>query len=209
LQLAPTFFTAGIYILLGRFIQIFGRESSSLSPKAYLWIFCTCDIVSLVVQAVGGGLASSAFAKEGGDTTPGTNIMVAGVIFQLASITVFVLCAANFLRRVKKVGVLRTASFSFVALMLAMIVSVLCIYVRSIYRTIELLQGWRGYLITHELYFIVLDGVMMVVAVAVFNIVNPGWLLDSVNGATLPESRSAAELTERKPEYEEETSQWI
>lgn len=158
---------------------------------------------------MGGGLASSAFAKEGGDTTPGTNTMVAGVIFQLVSITVFFLCAANFLRRVKKMGVLRTASLSFVALMGAMVLSVLCIYVRSIYRTIELLQGWRGYLITHELYFIVLDGVMMVVAGAIFNIVNPGWLLDSVKGATLPESRSATELVEFKPDYEMERLQWI
>ncbi|CAI7583654.1 unnamed protein product [Penicillium bialowiezense] len=211
LIIAPTFFTAGIYILLGRFIQIFGRESSILSPKAYLWIFCTCDIVSLVVQALGGGLASAAFAKEGGDTTPGSNTMVGGVLFQLASITVFVICAGDFLRRVKKMGVLRTASVSFILLMIAMVISVLCIYVRSIYRTIELLQGWRGYLITHELYFIVLDGAMMVAASAVFNLVNPGWLLDSVKGATLPESRSATELTEPKPEpeYYRESSQWI
>jgi hypothetical protein len=135
--------------------------------------------------------------------------MVAGVIFQLASITVFVFCATKFLRRVKKMGVLQTASLSFITLMGAMVVSVLCIYVRSIYRTIELLQGWRGYLITHELYFTVLDGVMMVVAGAVFNIFNPGWLLDSVKGATLPKSRSATELTESKPEYEMERSQWI
>jgi hypothetical protein len=54
---------------------------------------------------------------------------------------------------------------------------VLCIYVRSIYRTIELLQGWKGYLITHEEYFVALDGAMMVAAVVVFNVVHPGWLL--------------------------------
>ncbi|CAG8156763.1 unnamed protein product [Penicillium olsonii] len=209
LIIAPTFFTAGIYILLGRFISIFGRQSSVLSPKAYLWIFCTCDIISLVVQAVGGGLASSAFAREGGNTDPGSNTMVGGVIFQLASITVFVICAADFLRRVSKMGVLRTASVSFILLMLAMVISVLCIYVRSIYRTIELLQGWRGYLITHELYFIVLDGAMMVVASAIFNVVSPAFLLDSVKVATLQDDRSATELTEPKPEYERESSSWI
>lgn len=152
-------------------------------------------------------MASSAFAKQGGDTAPGSNTMVAGVIFQLVSITVFVVCAVDFLRRVKKMGVLRTASLSFILLMAAMVISVLCIYVRSIYRTIELLQGWRGYLITHELYFIVLDGVMMIVACAVFNLLNPGWLLRSVKGATLSESRSAVQSTEFKPENDRERSQ--
>lgn len=58
-----------------------------------------------------------------------------------------------------------------------MVLSVLCVYVRSIYRTVELLQGWKGFLITRERYFVALDGAMMVVAVAVFNVLHPGWLL--------------------------------
>jgi hypothetical protein len=81
-------------------------------------------------------------------------------------------------------------------LMGAMVLSVVCIYIRSIYRTVELAQGWSGYLITHESYFIGLDGVMMVIAVGNFNVFNPGWLLSSVGGAGLPVSRST---TEAKP----------
>ncbi|KAJ6182599.1 hypothetical protein N7485_001241 [Penicillium canescens] len=194
LIIGPTFFTAGIYILLGRFIQIFGRESSFLSPKQYLWIFCTCDVISLVVQAAGGGLASSESDKIGGDTAPGTNTMVAGIVFQLISITIFVGCAGDFLRRIIRLGYLSSASGSFMMLMGAMVLSVVCIYIRSIYRTVELAQGWSGYLITHESYFIGLDGVMMVIAVGIFNVFNPGWLLSSVGGAGLPVSRSTAEV---------------
>jgi hypothetical protein len=57
----------------------------------------------------------------------------------------------------------------------AMVLSVVLIVTRSIYRTIELLQGWSGYLITTQRYFIALDGAMMVGAVGVFNIARPGW----------------------------------
>jgi hypothetical protein len=60
-------------------------------------------------------------------------------------------------------------------LLIAMIFSIVLIYIRSIYRTIELLQGWTGYLITHQAYFIALDGSMMVPAVAIFNIIHPAW----------------------------------
>lgn len=103
--------------------------------------------------------------------------MVAGIVFQLFSITVFVVCAADFIRRTMRRRLLQQLTGSVIPLLGAMVLSVLCIYVRSIYRTIELLQGWKGFLITHEKYFIALDGAMMVVAVAVFNLLHPGWLL--------------------------------
>lgn len=163
-------------MLLGSFIRIFGRKSSILSPAMYLWIFCTCDVLSLVIQAIGGGMASSE-SDQNEDTKPGTDIMVAGIIFQLASITVFVVFASDFIRRVLQQHSLSSMNGTIVPLMGAMIFSILCIYIRSIYRTIELLQGWSGYLITHERYFIALDGAMMAPAVAIFNFVHPGWFM--------------------------------
>ncbi|KAL3470840.1 RTA1 like protein-domain-containing protein [Aspergillus californicus] len=177
LIIAPTFYTAGVYILLGRLIVLLGRDSSVLSPKVYLWIFVTCDVISLVVQAVGGAMASTESNKENGNTAVGTNIMVAGIIFQMASITVFVLCATDFVRRTLRKRLLQSMKGTLVPILAAMIFSVVCIYIRSIYRTIELLQGWDGYLITTERYFIALDGAMMVLAVTIFNIFHPGWLL--------------------------------
>ncbi|CRL17754.1 RTA1 like protein [Penicillium camemberti] len=179
LIIAPTFFTAGIYILLGRFIQLLGPESSFIKPSLYLWIFCTCDIISLVVQAVGGGMASGEADKIGGDTATGTHIMVAGIVFQLFSITIFVVCAVDFIRRTMRKRLLQSVNGSVIPLFAAMILSIVCIYIRSIYRTIELVQGWDGYLITHESYFVALDGAMMVVSVAVFNVLHPGWMLPS------------------------------
>lgn len=197
---APTFFTAGIYVLLGCFINLLGRESSILAPSLYLWIFCTCDVISLVVQAVGGGLASAETSKIGGNTDPGTYTMVAGIVFQLFSITVFVACAADFVRRTLSKRLLdhrvdgAVSRRALVALFAAMCFSVLCVYVRSIYRTIELAQGWDGYLITTQRYFLALDGAMMVAAVVVFNFFHPGWLLPSAsawNGADKESGRKS------------------
>lgn len=119
-------------------------------------------------------MASGEADKIDGDTATGTHIMVAGIVFQLFSITIFVICAFDFIRRTMR---RRLLDRSIIPLFSAMILSIICIYVRSIYRTIELSEGWDGYLITHESYFIGLDGAMMVVAVAVFNVLHPGWLL--------------------------------
>lgn len=51
----------------------------------------------------------------------------------------------------------------------------MCVIVRSIYRTVELLQGWTGYLITTQRCFVALDGIMMLIAVGVFNFTSPRW----------------------------------
>ncbi|KKK23575.1 hypothetical protein ARAM_001314 [Aspergillus rambellii] len=161
--LAPTFFTAGTYVILGQFIQFIGPESSFLTPNLYLWVFCTCDIISLVVQAIGGGMAATALSANS-DTTPGTDIMVAGVVFQMAAITVFLACAVDFMHRVMRRRLAYLITREMRVLLAATAFSITCVYVRSIYRTIELVQGWTGYLITHERYFIALDGAMMAAA---------------------------------------------
>ena len=193
LTIAPVFFTAGIYILLGRYIQIFGKETSFLTPKLYLWIFCTCDVISLVIQAAGGGIASSESNNPHGNPDQGTHTMVAGIVFQLVSISVFVYCTFDFFSRVRRLGQLKSFTRGpLTTLTAAMVLSVLCIYIRSIYRTVELAQGWTGYLITHESYFIGLDGIMMIIAVGVFNVCHPGWLLPSESEISLPHYRKTS-----------------
>jgi hypothetical protein len=77
-----------------------------------------------------------------------------------------------------------------------MVLSVVLIVTRSIYRTIELLQGWSGYLVTTQRYFIALDGAMMVGAVGVFNIARPGWS-NTTNKSSDIEGESQVEMTDR------------
>ncbi|KID84401.1 RTA-like protein [Metarhizium guizhouense ARSEF 977] len=169
LIIGPTFFTAALYILLGKLIIVMGRKSSLLSARMYTIVFCTCDVISLVVQAVGGALASFATGRVDGDTWPGTYIMVAGIGFQLFTMTVFALLAVNFVTRSIKLGIPQL----YYAILGAMLISLLAIYIRSIYRTLELTGGWNGTLIRDQPLFIGLDAVLMVVAAAVFLVVNP------------------------------------
>lgn len=105
----------------------------------------------------------------------GTHIMVAGIVFQMAAIGIFALFFCEFSRRASRErGVLEKKVQIFIG---ATAFSCLLIVVRSIYRTVELLQGFDGYLITHEEYFVGLNGVLMFLAVTVFNVVHPGWFL--------------------------------
>ncbi|KAG9520557.1 RTA1-domain-containing protein, partial [Aureobasidium melanogenum] len=196
LIIAPTFFTAGIYVILGRMIAIAGPGVSPIGPVWYLWIFCTVDVISLVIQAVGGGSAAVAFnSTPRGNTKVGTDIMVAGIDFQLASVIVFSILFFLFLYRAALK--LRLPAFkndrNMKFLVLVTSFSILLIIMRSIYRTIELAGGWTGRVIETERYFIALDGAPMAALVIAFNILHPGALINRViarNGVQMVEKPS-------------------
>ena len=50
------------------------------------------------------------------------------------------------------------------------------VLIRSIYRTIELVNGWTGNVITNQVYFNVFDGAPIVLAMVTLNLFHPGWL---------------------------------
>lgn len=62
-------------------------------------------------------------------------------------------------------------------LLLGVAWATLMIYIRCIYRSIELSEGWSGRIITTERYFIWLDGLMMVLCMLGLAVSHPGFLL--------------------------------
>ncbi|KAF8878929.1 RTA1-like protein [Infundibulicybe gibba] len=199
--IAPTPLVAANFIILGRIIRQLGPSYSRLSPKLYSIIFCGCDVTSLVIQAAGGGMAST--AED--DPTLGGNIMLAGIIFQLVTITVYAFCAAEFfIRYIKDAPLKRKSSLevnggwpSARGLMdkhlrimsIALVFSTLCLFIRSIYRTIELADGWTGRIITTQVYFNVLDGAMVILAIFTINFAHPGWLLKNQASGVVNEGK--------------------
>ncbi|KAL3427432.1 rta1 domain-containing protein [Phlyctema vagabunda] len=173
LIIAPAVTMAGIYIVLFRMIPILGQHTSPFPPKICLTICLVVDCISLVMQAVGGGLVSTA-SSNGTDMAPGTNIMVTGIIFQLsATVTFAILMSIVFFRGRNELAM----STPLKRLAFAMIIAVLCMVTRGVYRSIELLEGWRGYLNLTERYVLSLDAALMILAVVILNFLNPGKLL--------------------------------
>ena len=101
LIMAPVFFSAYDYIILGMAIDRLGPQYSVLRPRNYFILFILADIVSLILQAVGGGQAAAS-AADSAPTQSATDIMVAGIIFQLVSMAVFVVLGFDFILRASK-----------------------------------------------------------------------------------------------------------
>ncbi|KAJ7173182.1 RTA1-domain-containing protein [Mycena filopes] len=184
--IAPTPLIAVNFILLSRIITRLGPAYARLSPKSYTTIFLTCDIIALVVQGGGGGIAAS--SHKIASQNLGGNIMLAGIIFQFVALCVYTGLGIDFLRHHAASRPVRPLISSTergvltprLKLMIGAIgFSTLVLFIRSIYRIVELADGWTGRVITTEVYFNVLDGGMVTLAIWTMNIAHPGLLLGS------------------------------
>ncbi|KAI0815000.1 RTA1 like protein-domain-containing protein [Irpex lacteus] len=188
--IAPTPLLAAIFIIFTRLTEILGTQYSRLSPRWYSRIFLTADIIALVIQGAGGGIAAGATTTAGASS--GGNIMLAGIVFQLAAQLAFVTFAAEFfyrflhnrphLNKRDSTEVLSkppTWNARLKLMSLGLTISIGFLIIRSIYRTIELGDGWTGRVLRTQVYFNVFDGAMVLVAIWTLNVFHPGFLLFS------------------------------
>ncbi|KAH8922911.1 RTA1-domain-containing protein [Atractiella rhizophila] len=174
LIIGPTLFSAALYLLFGIIIVELGSHYSILKPKLYGIIFITADFVSLVLQGAGGGIAATAEDRSGSDL--GTNIMEVGIVFQLVATCVFGFFALKFRKKAKADDALPARKTPLWYLEVALAVSTGAVIIRGIYRSIELAQGWNGYLAEHQVY-ILFDGVPMVILLIALALAHPFWTL--------------------------------
>ncbi|KAJ2915434.1 hypothetical protein MD484_g4984, partial [Candolleomyces efflorescens] len=190
--LAPTPLLAATFVIFGEIIRRIGQVYSRLSPRNYTLLFCTFDVISLLVQGVGGGLAATADPRENGrDPETGGRVMLGGIAFQLVVIVVFSICGTEFIVRYLKdwpLGNVETVdseeslqlskrgelTTKLKVMLSALTFSTIVLFIRAVYRLIELADGWNGRIISTEVYFNVLDGAMVVLAIYTLNFIHPG-----------------------------------
>ncbi|KAI9150568.1 Efflux pump himE [Paramyrothecium foliicola] len=176
ITVAPVFFCAAIYVLLSQIINHVDPTISRFKPQFYYWIFIPLDIVSLVLQAVGGALSCVATTQD--DVQIGVDISLAGLCFQVVTLTAFCALFGDYMwswthspARCKMTPRMRC----FLAFFFA---SVLLILIRCAYRIAELREGYFSELFRDEPLFIALESCVMCVAVLTMIGANPGLVLN-------------------------------
>ncbi|KAJ1023533.1 hypothetical protein NDA16_003150 [Ustilago loliicola] len=186
LILSPAFISAVNYVAFQNVMDVFGKKWSRIPRKYYVWGFCAGDLCSLVVQAVGGAMSAEAETED--QVNLGKNVMIAGVTVQVAVTAPFLMLYLDYnIRRLRdwaKSNIPKQERpYQKVEIFNAIIgISTLFVLVRCIYRIVEMAEGWLGYLATTEVYFDILDALMMFIAIAVFVPFHPGWFLPRNKG---------------------------
>ncbi|KAF2088721.1 RTA1-domain-containing protein [Saccharata proteae CBS 121410] len=181
LTIGPAFLSAAIYLCLGRIVVIYGETISRVKPRTYTAIFVSCDFLSLVLQAAGGGITATAHESQPSLSQTGVNIMIAGLAFQVFSLFIFICMCAEYAWRVHKnpsqlngrFTALRS-TFMWKAFLAALSLATLTIFIRCCYRVAELKGGFSGSLANNQTLFLIFEGPMIIVACAALTIFHPG-----------------------------------
>jgi hypothetical protein len=161
---SPAFIAAGVYLTLKHIILTFGEIRSRIQARFYTWIFISCDFLSLMLQAVGGGFAGGA-GNNVHLRNIGTNLMIAGIVWQVATLVVFMGLVMDYVLRTKNgcgqvpksaKGLAKKLSFRcFVG---GVTVAFITIFCRCVYRIAEMVGGWANPIMRDEAGFVVMEG---------------------------------------------------
>ncbi|KAJ5651644.1 RTA-like protein [Penicillium longicatenatum] len=196
LVLAPTFVAAGIYLTLKHIVLNLGPEHSIMKPRLFTWIFITADVFSLVCQAAGGGAAAGAGNTNQFLLKVGDDIIIAGIAFQVFTMSVCGILALHFFWNVARKGnglvgektldsnlgtAVPAISPNRMRLIIAAeVFAYFTVLIRCIYRIPEMAGGWGSKLMRKEYEFLLLDGMMIAMATLSFTLLHPGRFLPSI-----------------------------
>ncbi|CAE6422644.1 unnamed protein product [Rhizoctonia solani] len=185
--LSPCAFLAADYIILGRLVaHLDAGRYLFIRPERVMKIFLASDLFSFAVQACGGGMSTT---NDLDKLRIGQKLFLTGLALQLASFALFSALYIVFLVRVYKSApeiwhhnppVPWHRNWKTLAAALAL--SCVGILIRSVFRTIELSEGFRGHLATTESLFYGLDTYPLFVAVAIYVPFWPGRFITQADG---------------------------
>ncbi|KPM37894.1 hypothetical protein AK830_g8683 [Neonectria ditissima] len=170
--IAPALMAASIYMILGRIILLTEGEHLALIRQRWLTkVFVTGDVFSLLLQGSGGGLMASGDNHETGE-----RVIIGGLFVQLTVFGIFMSVAALFHRRLRLAPTPRALEpcVRWQTYLTTLYVTGALIWVRSLFRVIEFIQGNDGELMRSEVYVFVFDGLLMFVVLAWMNWFHPG-----------------------------------
>lgn len=191
LLVAPALFAASIYMILGRIIRLTdGERFCFIRPSWMTKIFVAGDVISFFAQGAGGGIMSG---KAANAQNLGKTIIMVGLWIQVVFFGFFVIVALFFQRRGRAHLQAISATVPWKRYMYALYATSGLILVRSAFRIVEYTQGNAGYLLRHEVFLYVFDGLLMFAVMVIMNVIHPGDIAPMLKekegrkgGATMP-----------------------
>ncbi|KAJ5757114.1 uncharacterized protein N7511_007296 [Penicillium nucicola] len=173
LLIAPALFAASIYMELGRIVVMVKGEKLALVRVSWMTkIFVAGDVLSFLMQASGAGIMVTGSSSS---SSTGQNVIIGGLFVQIIFFGFFVVSALVFQLRIRADAAARAVAnqFPWRKHMWALQGSSVLVLIRSVVRVVEYIQGTYGYVMSHEAFIYVFDGLLMFMLMAVFVIVHP------------------------------------
>ncbi|CAI7640297.1 unnamed protein product [Penicillium palitans] len=178
LLIAPALFAASIYMELGRIIIMVKGERLALIRVNWMTkIFVAGDVLSFLMQASGAGImvTGANSTDPSSSTSTGQNVIIGGLIVQIVFFGFFLLTSLIFQKRLGSHAEARAVAdqYPWRKHMWALQLASILVLIRSVIRVVEYAQGTHGYLMQHEVFIYVFDGLLMFAMMVIFVIIHP------------------------------------
>lgn len=135
-------------------------SSAQFKPALYFQIFIPCDVLCLVLQAVGGAMST----KSNGSSQTGVDVALAGLSLQVVVIFMFMVLSVQYAFRYRRdvsAGKVSGAGLDakFKVFLVCLSLATLVIFIRCAFRIYELSEGYTGSAFHDEGMFIGLESV--------------------------------------------------
>ncbi|CAJ2503031.1 Uu.00g104250.m01.CDS01 [Anthostomella pinea] len=165
----PTCICGAMFLMMPRIVAVYGEEFRSWRPFWHPFLFYALTTVSLVLDLVGSIVSG---IQDNSDLINiGIQVLVAGLAIQLAALGIFVFHAIFFAiaLRTRRHGLdPKYASVYnsrlFKMFLVAFSLATILLVVRTAYRVVEIAEGFDSSIAQDEVLFLVLDGVMVLIA---------------------------------------------
>ncbi|KAF9552161.1 RTA1-domain-containing protein [Agrocybe pediades] len=175
LLVAPALFAASIYMILGRIILLTDGEKKAIIRRSWLTkLFVSGDVLSFLMQSTGGALMATA-SSDPSKQKLGENVIIGGLFVQLIVFGLFIVVAGIFHLRLARspTAASRQPHVRWRTYLTVLYTTSFLILIRSLFRVIEYLQGYNGFLLTTEAFLYVFDATLMFLTMAVMNWQHP------------------------------------
>lgn len=179
-------------MVLGRLIiTLQANHHAMIRPKWLTKVFVVGDVVSFFVQVGGDGMLM--MAKTEAAMTSANNIVVAGLLIQIAFFAFFILVAVLFNKRIqaRPTSMSNTMAEPWLKLLYVLYISSVLVLIRYVYRVAEYVQGSTGALQQKEIWLYLFDALPMAVVALLFCAFHPSRV---VNTETLERAKLYSEI---------------
>jgi len=159
------------------------------NPRLFYWAFLACDCIALTLQAIGGAMSS----MSNGSSQVGVNIALAGLGFQVATLTCFCIVVADYAIRARHIVAKHGLNRKFKVFAAFLSLAILTIFIRCCYRVFELSEGYSSSseALRDEPLFIGLESVMVIIAAYALIVAHPGPVFNRGDSGPAEQERMA------------------
>lgn len=175
--IAPIFIAASVYVSFSGLLKKLEIDKVGFNRRAQSFLFIIGDIISFSLQ-----IAGVVLQMIEDDKSLGQGLIITGFVVQIVSFCCFVILVISAHRKINNcmVQASMTGYYNWRNYIKILYTLATFFFIRNIFRLVEYVQGYGGYIFNHAVFAYIFDAAPMALVCAILVIMHPGFVYAAV-----------------------------